>query len=99
MEENFESALKTMNFKLEPDESRKMINKWVEEKTRDKIKVFVILSPFVPVDLEFLASYWPMTGVCTLPSKRNATLGLGASLTPIWGQKFVNRGSFPDFEP
>ncbi len=23
------------------------------------------LSPFVPVDLKFLASYWPMTGVCT----------------------------------
>ena len=28
-------------------------------------QVCAVLSPFVPVDLEFLASYWPMTGVCT----------------------------------
>ncbi len=24
---------------------------------------------------------------CTLPSKRNLTLGSGAPLTPIWGQR------------
>ncbi len=32
----------------------------------------------------FLYKLWKPT---TLPSKRNATLGLGASLTPIWGQR------------
>ncbi len=29
----------------------------------------------------------PSNQLNTLPSKRNATLGLGASLTPIWGQR------------
>ncbi len=32
-----------------------------------------------------------------LLSKRNATLGLGASLTP-YGQNVVSSGSFPNFE-
>ncbi len=32
--------------------------------------VYDILSPFVPVDLKFLASYWLMTGVCTWHTPR-----------------------------
>ncbi len=38
--------------------------------------VLIALSPFVPVDPEFLASHWPMTGVCTWHTPRTRCISL-----------------------
>ena len=46
LRDNFGTTLEKMDFKKNPEQARQTINDWVEETTKDKIKVFqnVILS-------------------------------------------------------
>ncbi len=47
------------------------------------VEFIVFVWIFVPVHL--IGNCWQI--LSTLPSKRNATLGSGATMTPIWGQR------------